>query len=102
MRQIMLRALLFVSGTIIVLIILLLSLLICKRNQNNTSTLSPLERGLATTRQIYSVLSVQILFILILFLILDLEVVFIIRFILRGNICTLKRLAFISFITITL
>ena len=98
----MLRVLFLVSGGIIIVVIFLLFLLICKEDQNRGSSLSPLERGLATTRKIYSVFSVQLFIILILLLIFDLEVVFIIRFVLRGRLGRLKSMAFIVFIIITL
>lgn len=98
----MFRFLLFFSGRIIVFIMFLLSSFIGKESQNKSSSLTPLERGFSTTSKIYSVFSIQMFMVLILLLIFDLEVVFIVRFVLRGGLCSLKSLAFIGFITITL
>lgn len=98
----MFRLFLFVSGGIMVILMLFIAGLIGKEGQAQRMVLSPLERGLATTRKIYTVFSVQVLMILMLLLIFDLEVVFVIRFVLRGSFSLLKRLCFIAFITGTL
>lgn len=47
--------------------------------------IAPLERGFATTGKVCSFLSLQFFTILILFLVLDLEIVFVVAFLLRGT-----------------
>ena len=102
MKKVMRGLLLLIIGSIMTLIILTLSTLIQKDRWRRKRIKSPLERGFATTRKIYSVLSLQLFVILILFLILDLEVIFIISFIFGNNIRLLKRRIFLLLIIRTL
>lgn len=75
----MTRFILVFSGVVIAVIMGVLSLFVHAEAGGEERVLRPLERGLATAGKVLTVLSVQRFFLLILFLVLDLEVVFIVR-----------------------
>jgi NADH:ubiquinone oxidoreductase subunit 3 (subunit A) len=79
MRELMTRFILVFSGVVIAVIMGVLSLFVHAEAGGEERVLRPLERGLATAGKVLTVLSVQRFFLLILFLVLDLEVVFIVR-----------------------
>jgi NADH:ubiquinone oxidoreductase subunit 3 (subunit A) len=81
MGGIMRRIIFLVVAIIFVRVILLLWFLISNKEALEVSIKAPLERGFFTTGEIINIFSIQLFAILILFLILDLEIVFIISFI---------------------
>jgi NADH:ubiquinone oxidoreductase subunit 3 (subunit A) len=83
MREIMRRIIFLVVAGRVLLVIGGLHFFIKTERNNEHSSLSPIERGFVTTGKVCVFLSLQFFVILILFLILDLEVVFLVSFIFR-------------------
>lgn len=87
----------FIGGLIVGVIILLL-LFISKHAEAEGRSKSPLERGLSTTGRVLGVFSLQLLVILVLFLVLDLEVVLVVAIVLGGEARRLSGSLFVGFI----
>jgi NADH:ubiquinone oxidoreductase subunit 3 (subunit A) len=81
-----------------VLVIVLLLGIIGKRTEEETRRKSPLERGFSTTGRILRTLSLQFFVILVLFLVLDLEVVLVVALVLGGSTGRVRRGILIRFI----
>ena len=87
-----------ILGGLIVLIMVLMLGLLRKLKERERRRETPLERGFATTGRVLGVFSLQFLVVLILFLVLDLEVVFVVALVFRGARGGLKRAVFILFV----
>lgn len=93
---------LFIRGVLILGIIGVVRGFIHKGVFTEERSFTPLEGGLATVRKIFSIFSVQRFFILILFLVLDLEVIFIISLTWAGGLSLVTRVIFLFFVVFTL
>lgn len=87
----------FIGGIMVGVIILLL-ILISKAITIEGRSKTPLERGLSTTGRVLGVFSLQLLVILVLFLVLDLEVVLVIAIVLGGETRRLSGSLLVGFI----
>lgn len=102
MRGVMFRLLLLIVALLVVIVILILLWIFKLVGSKERREISPLERGLSTVSKTYTILSLQYFIILIIFLILDLEILFVIAFIFGGHVRLLLGRGFWRFIIITL
>ncbi len=72
--------------------------LIGKKREREIRRKAPLERGLTTTGRVLRVFSLQFLVILVLFLVLDLEVVLVVALVFRGRAGKIRRGILVGFI----
>lgn len=78
----MIRIILIICSIITLLIITRVHLIIRTEKTKESSSCRPIERGFVSTGRVCVFLSLQLFIILVLFLIFDLEVVFIVGFVL--------------------
>ena len=87
-----------IVATLLVCLMFVLFLFISVTTFPETRSKAPLERGFSTTGRIFKAFSLQFLVILVLFLVFDLEVVFVVALVFRGGAGSIRRVFLVGLI----